>query len=115
MFTKSKVETVSKQAKAMTGDLYGLQGIGSDIGMGTRYIDGRVQKVWFGPKGARQCASYYLGVIDGRNPGAESDLPEAVNAVRAELRARGWSQEEYDRGRHDVQGSERFGRLPARS
>src|SRR5690348_4227865 len=85
MFTQKKVETVSDYAKKITGGVFGLQGIGGDIGNGVRYIDGRKQLVWLGPRGARKAAAYYLGVIDSFNPGVIDDLPEEVNAVRTEL------------------------------
>lgn len=108
MFTQKKVSAVSDYAKRLTGNMFGLQGIGGDIGNGVRYIDGRQQKVWFGPRGARQAASYYLGVIDAFKPGVIGDLPEEVNAVRAELIGNGWNQGEYERGMDDAHGFMRW-------
>lgn len=102
MFTQNKVRTVSDYAKKISGNVFGLQGIGGDIGNGVRYIDGHREKVWFGPRGARQCTSYLLGIIDAYNPGVIGDLPEDVNAVRAELTGNGWNQREYDGGADDA-------------
>lgn len=111
-FTKAKVETVSNHAKKLTGDRFGLSGIGGDLGNGVRYIDGRKQQVWFGSRGARQAASYYLGVIDAYNPGEIGDLPGDVKAVRRLLLepGGGWVQAQYDQGADDANGAKRWQR-----
>ena len=107
MITEGKVRTVSDQARAMSGGWFGLQAVGGDIGHGTRYIDSVQQLVWQGRNGARQAASYYLGIVDALNSDAGAvtgDLPAEVNAVRAELvDGAGWSEKCATQGHNDAQ------------
>jgi|SRR5581483_4132611 len=98
MFTQAKVRIISDYTKKVSGDVFGLQAIGGDIGNGVRYFDCREQLVWLGSRGSREAASYYLGVIDAFNPGIIGDLPADVLAVREELNGDRFSQAWYDRG-----------------
>lgn len=105
MFTQAKVRTVSDCARLLSGGVYGLQAMGASLGSGVRYIDGRRWMVWLGSRGARQAASYYLGVADAFNPGVVGDLPEEVNAVRAELlNSNRLDHAWYNQGHSDANG-----------
>lgn len=104
MFTQKKVQTVSDCAKKFSGNVFGLQAIGGDIGSGVRYIDGREQLVWLGSRGAREAASYYLGIADTYNvSGNRADLPPDVETVRDELIGNGLNKQWYERGTSTAQ------------
>lgn len=77
--THTVVETVAKHAAEFTGGAFQLQGIGGDIGHGTRYIDGIRMLVWVGRGASRQAAAYYIGGMLGwaRHTGAEIPAPVA--------------------------------------
>ncbi|AXH66470.1 hypothetical protein SEA_SATIS_321 [Streptomyces phage Satis] len=58
-FTPTLVREVGERVKRITDGAFELGGTGSDIGNGTRYIDGHQMQVWYGPTGARQACAYY--------------------------------------------------------
>ncbi len=83
------VRQVAGYAKELTGGAFSMSGVGSDIGNGTRYIDGVSQLVWLGKNnGSRRACAYYYGAIEtyhyamGR---VIMDLPEWLRDIRREL------------------------------
>jgi hypothetical protein len=87
--TEHVVQRVAEYAKEFTGGAFRMNGIGGDIGHGTRYIDGVRQLVWLGKSnGARKACAYYLGAIETFNTamGREiGDLPEWLQEIHTAL------------------------------
>lgn len=58
-FTSALVREVAARVKEVTGGVFDLGAVGSDLGQGVRYIDAFETLVWHGPTGARQACAYY--------------------------------------------------------
>lgn len=60
-FTGATVREVAARAKKITNGLFALEGTGSDLVNGVRYIDAQKALTWYGPEGAREACAYYIG------------------------------------------------------
>lgn len=84
--TKESARTVSQYAHALSGGYVGVVQTGSDIGNGSRIMDGNSQQVWLGKP--RESTAYYLGQVDAFADARGvilADYPDDVAEIRREI------------------------------
>jgi len=85
--TKEHVRTVSAYARALSNNYVAEAEFGTDLGAGSRIMDGNSQVVWLGQP--REAAAYYIGQVDAFADARGvilADYPPEVAEVRSEVR-----------------------------
>jgi hypothetical protein len=88
--TKESARVVSRYAGVLSNGYVAEVGTGSDIGRGSRILDGNSQYVWLSKP--RAATAYYLGQVDAFTHARGmvlADYPGEVAEIRAELRGNG--------------------------